>query len=149
MVRLDDVIRARKRFEELVQARIREAISLGLPEVARLVAKYLGNDEGGEYGGKYVLNITSDLVVRYDAYGGVVWVHYGGREVFKYDDTFKDSENRGVLLYIPGDWVKELLALREEAERVAEEHEVLRKLQALKEEAEEWGITLKDLGLEV
>ena len=148
MVRLDDIVRARKRLEELVQARIREATELGLPEVARLVAKYLGKDEGDIYGPKYVFT-KDDLEVRYDVVAGAVWVLYGVRVVFKYDDTFKDSENRGVLLYIPGDWVKELLALREEAERVAEEHETQRKLQALREEAEVWGITLEDLGLEV
>ncbi len=152
---IDEVLlnKLKKRFEEIKGQRIEEARKLGIYSMVATVTEELGSTFAVKHGDLHVFPPMTweefrrvkptdyELYMLYDDYGHNIDVWYKGRKVFR--------ANLGdVTLYIPGEWVEELKKLYAVAKDAMRKRWLKRELEALKKEAEKWGLTLKDLGID-
>ncbi len=153
VVRLDVV---RRRLEEIKARRLEEARRLGIYDMAVLVATELGSEFWKVHGSYHVFPRMTEkefkgleprkyrLLIIYDDYGANVEVFYEGSKVF-------DVSLGEIALYVPGTWVNELINLYKTAKVEAAKKRVKAELEAIKKEAERWGVDpqqlLDDLGV--
>ena len=131
-----DVEGVRKRLEEIKRQRIEEAKRLGIGEMVRFVVEVFG--EADFYGCDRFYR-AGGLVLRSNCVHGAS-VAVEGRLVY-------DEENHEPVLYVPGTWVTTLINLHKAAKIRAAKERVKAQLEAIRKEAERWGLAPEDLGL--
>ncbi len=95
-----------QRLEKLVAGRIEEARSLKIAEKAREVIEVLGDAKGRFSDGQFVVN--------YSPIELEISVSYGGKKVFV--SNWRGTEEK-ILVYRPGEWLKEFEKLYSRAEQ--------------------------------
>lgn len=128
----EDIVRKLEdRLREVERARLEEANRLRIKQMAELVAVELGEYQGNE---KYVFKGSNLVITKH--YDGVS-IHVGGKLVFYHAAVLQ--------AYRPGTWVNRLINLYKAAKLQRAKRELAEKIEKLRREAENWGVSLEEL----